>query len=168
MRKGYVLITCLALAAVLLAFLLGFSKGLRKGKAMAEPPEPEIQTDTVWLKPDTIRIPKPVPVAKWVHDTTYVLVTDTILLHSRDTAWLPIPRETTYYARNDYEAWVTGFRATLDSVHIFRPVAIVEKKVPVYLTKRWGVGIQAGITWNPQTKTTPYVGAGVSYNLFTF
>jgi len=156
----------LLLAAVALAFVIGYVNGLRRGKAMAEPPEPEIQTDTVWLKPDTIRITKPVPVAKWLHDTTYVPVP--VPPQKPDTVYVPIPKETTYYARNEYEAWVTGFQATLDSVHIFRPVAIVERKVPVYLTKRWGVGIQAGITWNPQTKTTPYVGAGVSYNLFTF
>lgn len=158
------------LAAAALGFMAGYCDGQEDERKRNEADGPAIQTDTVWLKPDTIRVDTPVPVEKWRTRTEYipVPVTDTVWLHGTDTAYVPVPMETTYYAEKDYEAWVTGYEATLDSLHIFRPVAVVEKKVPVYMAKRWGIGLQAGVTYNTQTKTTPYIGFGVSYNLITF
>ena len=127
--------------------------------------DPVVQTDTLWLH-DTVSITKPVPQTRWLHDTTYVAVTDTI--HRHDTLYVPIPRETTFYSDSLYEAWVTGFRASLDSIHILQRTAVVEKVIYRDLRKRWGIGVQVGGTYLPKTGATPYVGIGISYNLITF
>ena len=164
----------LLLAGFAMAVFLGYSNGLRRGYYKAKQEyENVVQTDTVWLKPDTIRIDRPVPVAKWLKpDTVFLPVPvqpkDSVPEQKPDTVYVPIPRETTYYAGNEYEAWVTGFKANLDSVHVFQKTAVVEKKVPVYVNKKWGIGLQAGVTYQKETKVTPYVGVGVSYNLFNF
>lgn len=153
------------IASVAAAFLVGYINGARKHDA--GPETPAVKTDTLW-RVDTVKVPKPVPVTKWLRDTTYIPVPDTVLVQRNDTTFVPVPIETTRYAGEDYEAWVTGFQATLDSINIFRPTAVVEKQVPVYLNKKWGIGLQAGVTWNKDTKFTPYVGVGLSYNLLSF
>ena len=158
----------LAIIAIVLLFALGvfggyWLRGLRKGPDVP----PVAKTDTLW-KHDTVRFPVPVPEKKWIHDTTYIAVTDSIFIHRHDTTYIQIPRETTYYADSLYEAWVTGFRAQMDSIHIFQKTAIVEVPVYKYVKKPWGVGIQAGATYIPKAGFTPYVGIGVSYNIINF
>ena len=157
----------LAYLAIALVFAAGFFIGLQVQRHRPGPVVTQVQKDTLWIH-DTLRIQQPAPKAKTVHDTTYLAVTDTVRL--RDTLFVPIPRETAYYKEEDYEAWVTGYKASLDSLHIFQKVGVVE--VPVYKTitkhARWGIGVQAGATYLPNTGVTPYVGLGVSYNLFTF
>ena len=155
----------LAYLSIVLALLLGsfFGYWLR-GEG---PGTIEYQTDTLW-RYDTVRIPQPVPVNKWIHDTTYIAITDTALIHHHDTTFVPIPRETTLYRDETFEAWVTGFRSTLDSIHVFQKTAIVEVPVVKTVSKRWGIGVQAGATYLPKQGITPYVGVGVSYNLLTF
>lgn len=148
-------------------FLTGYGFGAVKGRKMAEKETPAVKVDTIW-RVDTVKVPHPVPVTKWLTRTEYIPVHDTTLVHLRDTAFLPVPIETTRYQGEDYEAWVTGFKATLDSIDIIRTTEIIEKRVPVYVNKRWGVGVQAGVTWNKDTKFTPYVGVGLSYNIISF
>ena len=148
-------------------FLTGYGFGAVKGRKMAEKEPQPVKIDTVWVK-DTVKVPEPVPVTKWLTRTEYIPVHDTTLVHLRDTAFLPVPIETTRYQGEDYEAWVTGFRASLDSINIFRNNMVIEKQVPVYISKRWGIGLQAGATWSKDTKITPYVGVGISYNLISF
>ena len=131
--------------------------------------EPVVQTDTLWLH-DTIKIQQPAPKAKWIHDTTYLAVRDTVQMH--DTTYVPIPRETTFYTdASSYEAWVTGFRASLDSIHVFQQTAIVEKVVYQKVKRKWGIGVNAGwgVMVDPfggkaTVHTGPTVSVGVSYN----
>lgn len=155
----------ISLAAV---FILGIVLGvwLRSLKKCPDVP-PVVHTDTLW-RYDTVTIDHPVPVYKRIHDTTYIAVTDTMLINRNDTTYIPVPRETTFYSDEEYQAWVTGFRATLDSIRVFPKTAIVE--VPVYekVKKPWGIGVQVGGTYLPKIGFTPYVGLGVSYNIFTF
>lgn len=149
-------------------FLTGYEAGVVHEQRKAEGKgTPAVKVDTLW-RVDTVKVPHPVPVTKWLKDTTYIPVTDTVLVQRNDTTFLPVPVETTRYAGEDYEAWVSGFRASLDSINIFRPTAVVEKQVPVYINKRWGIGLQAGVTWTKDTKFAPYVGVGVSYNILSF
>ncbi len=148
-------------------FLTGYRFGAVHERKKAEGDTPAVKVDTLW-RVDTVKVPKPVPVTKWLKDTTYIPVTDTVLVQRNDTTFIPVPIETTRYAGEDYEAWVSGFKASLDSINIFRPTAVVEKQVPVYISRKWGIGLQAGVTWNKDTKFTPYVGVGLSYNLLSF
>ena len=155
---------------IALALISGFSIGFFIGKPGAGVPGiPEAKPDTLWIH-DTLRIIQPKPQPLRIYDTVWLAVHDTTVIHRHDTIYAPAPRRTDYYNGPGYEAWVTGYRASLDSIYIEQKTAIIE--VPKYqtVTKRthWGIGVQAGATYLPGTGFTPYVGIGISYNPLTF
>ena len=112
--------------------------------------------DTVW---DTV----PVPVYESVVDSFPFVVPvpvpgDTV----RDTLYLPITQKT--YKGSLYTAYVSGYRAKLDSIEVYSKTRTVFVRERVK-RKRFGLGVQAGygIAGN---KLGPYVGIGVSCNLW--
>lgn len=157
----------LAILSLVLIFVAGLAAGFRIRDRQYTPQPPLTQTDTLWLR-DTITITPPAPRTSWVHDTTYVPVYDTTVIVRNDTAYLPLPLETRHYADEQYDAWVTGYRPSLDSIRIYQTTTILKVPVPVYEKKRWGVGLQAGTTFLPGHGVTPYLGVGVSYNFINF
>ena len=156
-------VTYIAAGAVfILGVVLGlWLRGLRPSPAV----DPVIVTDTTWIH-DTTFVEKPVPHYVRVVDTMLVPVVDT--LHIRDSVFISIPKEEKVYEDSTYRAVVSGYMPSLDSISVYQKTAIVE--VPVYKTvkKPWGVGVQVGGTYLPKVGFTPYVGVGVSYNIFTF
>lgn len=159
----------LAYLAIALVFAAGLFVGLsiRRPRPGTDVPEP--QRDTTWIH-DTIRIAAPAPKTIRVRDTVLLAIHDTLILHRSDTAYVPVPLTESTYSGEGWQVWITGYHATLDSLHLDRTTGIVE--VPVYKTvtkhTRWGVGIQAGATYLPNQGVIPYVGLGISYNLLTF
>ncbi len=156
----------LAIFAIVLVFILGALAGAwLRGLRPVPVPEPDFKRDTVWMT-DTVKLPAPKPKLVHVIDSVLIPIRDTLHLH--DTAYIAVPISQTYYNEKEYEAWVSGFRAQLDSIHVVQNTAIVE--VPVYKTvkKRRGLGAQVGVTYLPNTGVTPYVGLGLCYNLLTF
>lgn len=88
------------------------------------------------------------------------LVHDTIPDH--DTIQIPITQKT--YTGSNYAAYVSGFEQSLDSINVR------ERVVTNTITKwrkrsRWNVGVSAGYGIN-QKGLTPYIGVGVTYNIF--
>lgn len=86
-----------------------------------------------------------------------------------DSAEVIVPITQTVYEDSTYTAYVSGYRASLDSLIFRMPrevITIKEYQKP----KRWGIGIHAGygmtIKGTPQFE--PYIGIGISYNLFSF
>lgn len=153
----------LEILGIVLVLVLGgvvgyWLRGLRPGP---EPPEPQI--DTLWIH-DTLKIVQPVYVKERVVDTLNILVP----IHETDTMLVPVPITQRYYHEKDYDAWVSGYRPSLDSIYVFKEIAIVEIPVVKTVSKRWGIGVQGGVTYLPKTGFTPYVGVGVSYNLLNF
>ncbi|WP_353477695.1 DUF6808 domain-containing protein, partial [Xylanibacter muris] len=59
----------------------------------------------------------------------------------------------------------------LDSIRIFQPITTITNTITNteirYKAKRWGLGVQVGMGITP-TKVEPYIGIGVSYNLFSW
>lgn len=129
------------------------------------------QVDTLYLH-DTIRINKPSPIIIRNIDTIIVQVKDTIRL--KDTLYLTLPREQKIYQGENYQAWISGYRPELDSMHIFRNTQQIITSTTIQnkqKTRRWGIGIQAGygLTMHQNIITpTPYIGVGLSYNLIAF
>ena len=114
---------------------------------------------------DTVRDTVPVPVYESVVDSFPFVVPvpvpgDTV----RDTLYLPITQKT--YKDSLYTAYVSGYRAKLDSIEVYSKTRTMFVRGRVK-RKRFGLGVQAGygITGN---KLSPYVGVGVSYNLFAW
>lgn len=84
-----------------------------------------------------------------------------------DSVNVEIPITQKVYETDRYRAVVSGYKPSLDDIYIYQPTQIVQVKSK---PKRWGVGIQVGygVTLKQTPQFSPYVGVGVSYNLFQF
>lgn len=84
-----------------------------------------------------------------------------------DSVSVEIPITQKVYETDRYRAVVSGYKPSLDDIYIYQPTQIVQVKSK---PKRWGIGIQVGygVTLKQTPQFSPYVGVGVSYNLFQF
>jgi hypothetical protein len=151
----------IALALIAAAFLLG--------RRSVKPEIVKIhRTDTVVVR-DTVRETVLVPKVR------YLTRVDTVLLKvPGDTVEVPVlvPISRNVYEGEDYRAVVSGFRASLDTLDIFRKTQTVTNTVVQRVEvpgkpKRWGIGVSAGYALTPQG-VKPYIGAGISYSFITF
>ncbi|MFR8436463.1 MAG: DUF6808 domain-containing protein [Alistipes ihumii] len=156
-----VVIAVIALALIAVAFLLG--------RRSVKPEIVEIQrTDTVVVR-DTVRETVLVPKIRYLTRVDTVL-----LLVPGDTVKVPVlvPISRNVYEGEDYRAVVSGFRASLDTLDIFRKTQTVTNTVVQRVEvpgkpKRWGIGVSAGYALTPQGMK-PYIGAGVQYNFLSW
>ena len=122
----------------------------------------EVVRDTIITnRIDTVRDTIPVPVYESVVDSFPFVVpvpSDTV----RDTVYLPITQK--IYKDSLYTAYVSGYRAKLDSIEVYsktRTMFIRERAK----RKRFGLGVQVGYGFSGN-KASHYVGIGVSYDVF--
>lgn len=124
----------------------------------------EVIRDSI-IQIDTIRDTIPVPVYVHIVDSAPVPVIIPVLGDTvRDTVYLPITQKV--YRDSLYTAYVSGYRAKLDSIEVYgrtNTITIRERAK----RNRWGLGVQAGYGW-AGNMAGPYVGVGVSYNLFAW
>ena len=132
----------IALALIAVAFLLG--------RRSVKPEIVEIhRKDTVVVR-DTVRETVLVPKVR------YLTRVDTVLLPvPGDTVEVPVlvPISRKVYEGEDYRAVVSGFRASLDTLDIFRKTQTVTNTVVQRVEvpgkpKRWGIGVSAGISYS--------------------
>ena len=105
----------------------------------------------------------------------YLTRVDTVLLLvPGDTVKVPVlvPISRNVYEGEDYRAVVSGFRASLDTLDIFRKTQTVTNTVVQRVEvpgkpKHWGIGVSAGYALTPQGMK-PYIGAGVQYNFLSW
>lgn len=86
-----------------------------------------------------------------------------------DSIDVQIPITQTKYEGDTYTAYVSGYNASLDSLILRMPhetMTITKRPKP----KRWSIGIQVGygMTLRGTPQFAPYIGVGVSCNLFSF
>ena len=146
-------------AALWIAWGLGYWKGY---KAVPQPVKP--QNDTIIIR-DTFVQNKPIYVTKIKLDSVLVPVCDTVNIHDTTFVWLQ--REQVQWADSLCKVYASGIQPQVDSVehyvtekYIYIPVEKVKKT-------RWGLGVQAGAGAS-KDGLTPYVGVGVSYNIFSW
>lgn len=151
----------IALALIAVAFLLG--------RRSVKPEIVEIhRTDTMWMR-DTVRETVLVP------EVRYLTRVDTVLLKvPGDTVKVPVlvPISRNVYEGEDYRAVVSGFRASLDTLDIFRKTQTVTNTVVQRVEvpgkpKRWGIGVSAGYALTSMGMK-PYIGAGIQYNFLSW
>lgn len=100
-------------------------------------------SDTVYIvKLDTVKDKFPIFLTDTVIDTFYI--------EKSENGYTPIEISQKYYKDSLYEAWVSGFRAKLDSINIFSKTT--EKVITNTVTKEIYV-----------KKTDLFVNAGVDY-----
>ena len=152
--------------ALAVTFILGLSVGFGlRGRRPARVPDPIMQTDTIYLR-DTIKVDRPVPVPKLVY-----LPSDTVRLVStqHDTVEVMVPMEQKHYSDSLYDAYVSGYKPNLDSLHIYPVTKVITTTLTVKeKAKRWGIGPQIGVGVSPKGAAIPYIGVGISYNLIAF
>ena len=125
-------------------------------KAATEPP----LRDTIV---DTIKVVKPIAVDsvvtryKWVNveRVNYVDSVNTISEVVFDTVTVRLPIESKHYEGESYEAWISGYEPSLDSIKVYQ-----RKVKPKH--SRWSIGLQGGVGMTPKG-VQPYIGIGVAY-----
>lgn len=92
------------------------------------------------------------------------IVSDIAVVVSGDTAQLQIPISQKVYESEDYRAYISGYHAQMDSIFIKQRTTTIKLREP-YQMPRFSVGVHAGYGMTPKG-FQPYVGIGVSLNLF--
>lgn len=68
--------------------------------------------------------------------------------------YVPVPISQKEYQTEDYHAWVSGYKPSLDSVWVYPEKIIIREK-----SARWGIGVIAGYGIG-RNGLSPYVGVG--------
>lgn len=169
--KKFNLRGCEWLLALLVLVPVSFMAG--RCTAPATPPDPSSRDTVVVCRTDTVFRERPVYYARRVTDTMVVAVHDT--LRARDTLYMELPREQVEYRDTAYRAWISGYRPALDSIEVYRDIRTVTitktERIEVAVPRRWSLGVTAGYGLaqaDGHLQPAPFVGVGVSYNIFSW
>lgn len=106
-----------------------------------------IPRDSVVLRYETVRLP--------IVDTVRVC----------DSVFVSVPITQKHYQGDDYEAWVSGFRARLDSLRIYSHSYVVKPREAK--PRRWVISAGVSAGWNPFTRRfEPAIGVSVGWKLW--
>lgn len=117
-----------------------------------------IAKDSILVRTDTIKLPI----------VRHIVNTDTIYkdIVRVDSVEVEIPIERKTYEDSVYFAVVSGYRVNLDSIRVNQRNTIVERYIKSK-PKRFGIGIVGGYGLS-KDGVSPFIGVGVSYNLWRF
>lgn len=168
------------LLCVLLTTLVGFILWNRGKVLQAGHKDGTTVPDTVRVVVyDTLTYYQPIPVDSTVihHITEKLPVSenreeadddpDTSAGHKTDSVEVQIPVTRKIYEDSTYRAVISGYRINLEEMTVYprREIVIVNNRPK---PKRWSVGIQAGYGITPSAGLHPYLGVGLTYNIFNF
>lgn len=161
----------IAIGVIALFVTCSYFVGLKDGINKATSASVE-EVDTLVIR-DTIVSEKPIYITRTRIDSipypVIIHITDTIW--KTDTVWLD--REQVIWQDSLSRVYASGVSVEIDSVAHFLTTQYVIKKENVIVKERsrWGIGIQAGYgacVKDSQVLTSPYIGIGLSYNIFTW
>ena len=147
--------------------IIGCVCGFFMGKGMYDRPIDESVTrDTVTIT-DTIPhyYPQPVEVEKlrteykWL--TRVENTTDTL----HDSVLVAVPITSKHYGGDQYDAWVSGYEPSLDSIKVYQRTEYVTERVTLSKPpNKWELDIIGGIDYNfNKKKYTPHAGGELIY-----
>ena len=162
------------LIVFLVGAVLGICSGFFTGKAIYDRPiVDDVKRDTVTLW-DTIPhwYPKPVEVQRVRTEFKFLPMvktsvrTDTFTMH--DSVLVEVPIESKHYNAPEYDAWVSGYMPSLDSINVYQRTEYITETITRHKPpNRLSFGIQAGYGYGFRSKTwEPYVGAGLTIRIF--
>lgn len=165
----------LAGAAVMALMFLSFTAG----RITAPLSEVERVTDTVTKVVTRYKdFPDPVKTAKagFVRIPAYRFISDTVTqernLIVHDTTAIYITREQKYYEEADgaLRLWISGVDPRLDRYEWDQTTTTITETIRPK-PKRWSLSITAGYgvaVAGKQIQLAPFIGAGISYNIFSW
>jgi len=154
--------------------VLGLLTGFFTGKAIYDRPVIESVTRDTVTRIDTVYQYHPMPVEvekvrteyRWLTRVTTDTVTDYTVLH--DSVLVEVPIESRHYNTPEYDAWVSGYQPSLDSIRVYQKENYITERVVVSKPpNRFTIGLQGGYGYGFKSKTwEPYVGIGVGIRIF--
>lgn len=159
----------IASAVIIVALALSFVAGQRDAlNRLVLPQEPKVDTLFIY---DTIVSEKPIYKEKRITERILVPVTDTIRV--KDTLYLYAEREQIHWKDSLSDVYASGIDVNVDSVLHYVPMKVVTEttEIIIKMKPKWSIGVHAGygaFANNGQIATSPYIGVGVSYNLFSW
>lgn len=155
--------------------VLGLCTGFFSAKAIYDKPiEESVTRDTVTLH-DTIPDIAPAPkdsvrlkyVTRWlpraVHDTIDHFVEVSKMMH--DTVAVQVPITSKHYSSKGYDAWVSGFEPSLDSIKVYKETQVITETITrMKPPNKWELDVVGGIDYNfKDNRYTPHVGGELMY-----
>lgn len=157
------------------------------------PPEVSMKTDTVTIRdtvyitapqlanpkslgfiPVTLPIWRPTEKPKQVDEPTTEELTaeadDEIETEPPDSVAVAIPIEQKHYKGDDYDAWVSGWNPSLDSLRIYRQTQQIATTTEVtrWKTRRWGLSVGVGAVASLKGGIQPGIFIGATYTFLAF
>ena len=135
-----------------------------------QPIETKVERDTVIVMDTTVHYyPKPVEVTKtkteyrWLTRVQYVGNTDT--LTQPDSVLVEVPIESKHYHGEEYDAYISGYLTSLDSIFIRQRTEYITERVTISKPpNRWELDLVGGIDYRfNDKKYTPHVGGELLY-----
>ena len=159
----------ISVAKVALIVVIAFTAGQRHMQKRLILPQKE-RVDTLFIR-DTIMSNDPVFITKTKIDSIPYPVPVRDTLWKTDTIWLQ--REQVMWQDSLSRIYASGVSVEIDSVLHFISTQVItkERDVIVKVKPKWSVGVHAGygaFANNGQISASPYIGVGVSYNLFSW
>lgn len=121
-----------------------------------------VPKDSLVVRYETRKLPVSDPEASNVQ-TGIAMTTDSIAVE------IPITQKT--YADSTYQAWVSGYLPSLDSIQVYprtEVITITNTISQKERQRRWGLSIGAGATINTKKEIQPGLFVGVSYTFLAF
>lgn len=147
---------------------------LSRGCGQSREASDTITTTDTFIIHDTLRIETPAAISADVirrEQVTLPVVAplDTV---NPDSAAVLLPIEQRHYSGDNFDAWVSGYRPTLDSLHIYTPTTTITTTQtitkPPPAARRWGLSVGVGAAITPQARIEPAIFVGVSYTFISF
>lgn len=148
MKPWKIVLTILLTAAICSA--IGYGYGRRETWGFTP------VADTVRIR-DTVRDSIPYPVIETVVQEIPELFPVYITLDGdtiHETVYIPVPISQKEYQTENYRAWVSGYKPSLDSIWVYPEKIIIREK-----PRKWGIGVIAGYGIG-RNGLSPYVGIG--------
>ena len=153
-----------ALALALFAtfwFVVGGLCGFFAAKGIYDQPIVEsVSRDTVTLHDTIVQYaPKPVSVEKvrteykWLPVVRTDTITRTDYIAYHDTALVEVPITSKHYQSPEYDAWVSGYEASLDSIKVYSKETLITERVVVSKPpNRLSLDVEAGADYMTKQK----------------
>lgn len=154
-------------------FVIGGICGFFAGKAKYDKPLVESVTRDTVVVVDTAYYDRPIVkdsvrtkfITRYLPVMQPVWNTDTLTMWAHDTVAVEVPITSKHYGSDTYDAWVSGFEPSLDSIRVYQRTAYVtEIRTISKPPNKWELDIVGGIDYGFKSQQyRPFAGGELLY-----